>query len=137
MPGLGGYHHRIIDYSSMEAVIEQNKEGYYLALRRTQGTLKNENPEWTPWIIFFLRALQQQKNRLQVKIDREKLLLGQLPELSLKILELAKSRGRITISEVLTLTGANRNTVKKHLESIVEAKHLQKFGSGRGVWYSI
>ena len=126
-----------VPYSSMEAVIERSKDAYYLALRRTQGTLKKEAPDWMPWIVFFLKALQQQKNRLQIKIDREKLLLGQLPELSVSILELAKSRGRITISEVVTLTGANRNTIKKHLESLVEAKQLQQQGAGRGAWYSL
>ncbi len=126
-----------VPYSSMEAVIEQSKDAYYLALRRTQGTLKNDMPDWMPWDLFFLKAMQQQKNRLQIKIEREKLLLGQLPELSLQILELAKSRGRIKIGEIVTLTIANRNTVKKHLESLVEAKHLQQYGAGRGAWYSL
>lgn len=126
-----------VPYSSMEAVIERSKDAYYLALRRTQGTLKNDAPDWMPWVVFFLKALQQQKNRLQIKIDREKLLLGQLPELSLQILELTKSRGRIKISEIVTLTNANRNTVKKHLEGLVEAKHLQQHGAGRGAWYSM
>lgn len=125
-----------VPYSSMEAVIEQSKDSYYLALRRTQGTLKNDTPDWMPWVLFFLKAMQQQKNRLQIKIEREKLLLGQLPELSLQILELVKSRGRIKISEIVTLTTANRNTIKKHLESLVEAKHLQQHGAGRGAWYS-
>lgn len=125
-----------VSYSSLEAVIEQNKDGYYLALRRTQGTLKKNVQDWMPWIIFFLRALQQQKNRLFIKIERERLLLGQLPELSLQILELVKDRGRITISEIVMLTNANRNTIKKHLGSLVVAKHLQQHGSGRGVWYS-
>lgn len=126
-----------VPYSSMEAVIEQSKDAYYLALRRTQGTLKNNAPDWMPWLLFFLKAMQQQKNRLHIKIEREKLLLGLLPELSLQILELAKSHGQIKISEIVTLTAANRNTVKKHLENLVEAKHLQKHGAGRGAWYSL
>jgi Fic family protein len=126
-----------VPYSSMEAVIEQSKEAYYLALRRTQGTVKNDVPDWMPWMVFFLQTLQQQKNRLQIKIDREKLLLGQLPQLSLQILELLKSRGRVTISEVVTLTGANRNTVKKHLENLVSAQHIDPKGAGRGAWYSL
>jgi predicted HTH transcriptional regulator len=64
-------------------------------------------------------------------------LLGQLPELSLKIVELAKSRGRITISNVVLLTEANRNTIKKHLEALVDDKHLLKHGIGKGTWYSL
>ncbi|MEP7237374.1 MAG: Fic family protein, partial [Ferruginibacter sp.] len=124
-------------YSSLEAVIEQNKEGYYLALRQTQGTIRSENPNWQPWVLFFLRALQQQKQRLEVKLEKEKLLLGQLPALALQILELAKSRGRITVKDIVTLTAANRNTVKKQLASLVENKQLQQSGQGKGTWYSL
>lgn len=125
-----------VPYSSLESVVENSKEGYYLALRQTQGTLKNENPNWQPWVIFFLKALKQQKHKLEVKVEREKLLLGQLPELSSKILEFAKSRGRVTISDVVVLTNANRNTIKKHLENLVEAKQLVKHGVGKGTWYA-
>ena len=63
-------------YSSLESVTEQNKDGYYLALRRTQGTLRTTNPNWQPWLVFFLRALQQQKARLHIKMEREKLLMA-------------------------------------------------------------
>lgn len=126
-----------VPYSSLESVVENSKEGYYLALRQTQGTLKAENPDWQPWIVFFLKALKQQKQRLEVKVEREKLLLGKLPELSLKILELTKSRGRITISDAVALTGANRNTIKKHLETLAENKQLTKHGIGKGTWYAL
>lgn len=64
--------YQYVPYSSLEAVIEQNKEAYYLALRQTQGTLKNENPDWQPWLLFFLRALQKQKRRLEAKVEQEK-----------------------------------------------------------------
>ncbi|MBL7697945.1 MAG: Fic family protein [Chitinophagaceae bacterium] len=124
-------------YSSLESVIENNKEGYYLSLRQTQGTLKAENPNWQPWILFFLKALTEQKKKLAVKVEREKLLLGQLPELSLNILDLVKSRGRTTISDIVTLTKANRNTVKKHLEALVSTRQLTQHGTGKGTWYSI
>ncbi len=129
--------YQYVPYSSLEAVIEQNKEGYYLALRQTQGTLKDENPDWQPWVLFFLRALQRQKKRLEVKVEQENLLLMQLPELSLQILQLVKSRGKVTISDIVSITGANRNTVKKHLEALVNTKRLQKNGVGKGTWYTL
>ncbi len=125
-----------VPYSSLESVVENSKEAYYLALRQTQGTLQAENPNWQPWIVFFLKALKQQKQRLEVKVEREKLLLGQLPQLSLNILELAKSRGRITISDVVVLTNANRNTIKKHLENLAGSNQLVKHGAGKGSWYA-
>ena len=126
-----------VPYSSLEAVIENSKEGYYLGLRQTQGTLRTDTPNWQPWMLFFLKALKQQKQRLEVKLEREKLLLGQLPELSLKILELVKSRGRISISDVVVLTEANRNTIKKHLETLVDDKYLLRHGVGKATWYSL
>src|SRR5262249_586426 len=50
-----------VPYSSLESVIEHNKEGYYLALRQTQKTIHAAAPDWEPWLTFFLRALQHQK----------------------------------------------------------------------------
>lgn len=125
-----------VPYSSLEAVVEQSKENYYLALRQTQATIKSDNPDWQPWMLFFLKALQQQKNRLQIKLDREKLLLAQLPPLSVQILQLVKERGRITTREVVTFTQANRNTVKKHFETLVANNFLMLNGTGKGTWYT-
>ncbi len=126
-----------VPYSSLEAVVEQSKENYYLALRQTQVTIKTEKPNWQPWMVFFLKALQQQKNRLQIKLEREKLLQAQLPPLSVQILELVKSRGRITTKEVVTITQANRNTIKKHIETLVANNYLLLNGRGKGTWYTM
>jgi Fic family protein len=124
-----------VPYSSLESVIEQTKEGYYMALRGTQGTIRTDNPDWQPWIMYFLRALQKQKARLETKIAREKILVDKLPELSVQILELAKAHGRLTIGQIVKITGANRNTVKKHLQALVAAGHLSQHGTGKGTWY--
>ena len=124
-----------VPYSSLESVIENSKEGYYLALRQTQRTIRSEKPNWQPWVVYLLRALQQQKRRLEKKIERERIILGTLPELSLQILDLVKERGRITIADVVALTGANRNTVKKHLAALVDTNHLSQNGVGKGTWY--
>ena len=43
-----------VPYSSLESVIEQNKQAYYVALRQTQGTIRTEEPNWQSWITFFL-----------------------------------------------------------------------------------
>jgi len=124
-----------VPYSSMESVIEQTKEAYYLALRKTQGTIRSEAPQWHPWIVYFLRALQQQKTNLAKKIERERIVMATLPELSVKILELVKEHGRVTVSQIVSITGANRNTVKKHLQTLVSSNHLAQHGSGKGTWY--
>ena len=126
-----------VPYSSLERVIEQNKEAYYLALRQTQGTIRGDNPDWQPWLVFFLRALAEQVRHLNTKIEREKLILAALPELSLQIVEFAREHGRITMGDAIKLTGGSRNTLKQHFRALVEQGHLKLQGSGRGVWYEL
>ncbi len=126
-----------VPYSSLESVIEQSKEGYYLALRRTQGTLRSKTPDWQPWLTYFLRALQRQMRRLREKVERERLLLAELPELAVRILDHAREHGRITIADAVTLTSASRNTLKVHFKSLREQGLLVLHGQGRGAWYSL
>jgi len=128
-----GYNY--VPYSSLESVVEQSKEGYYIALRKTQGTIRSNAPDWQPWLIYFLRALQQQKHRLEIKIERERIVIETLPELSIQILELVKEHGQLTNGQIVKLTSANRNTVKKHLKTLVLADHLSQHGTGKGTWY--
>ncbi len=126
-----------VPYSSLESVIEQSKESYYLSLRRTQGTIRTDAPDWNPWLEFFLRALQSQKQRLEKKMERERVMLAALPELSVLILELARGHGRITVAEAVRVSGASRNTIKDHLKALVEQGHLVLHGAGRGAWYGL
>ena len=126
-----------VPYSSLESVIEFTKEAYYRALRQTQGTIRADAPNWQPWLAFFLRSLAEQVRRLEKKVEREKLVLASLPELSLQIVEFAREHGRVTIGDVIRLTGASRNTLKAHFRKLVERGHLGQQGSGRGVWYEL
>ena len=129
--------YRYVPYSSLEAVIEQEKQGYYLSLRQTQGTLNLAETNWQPWIIFFLKSLKRQKDNLDIKISREHILLTQINEISQNIMELLRSRGRITIGELEKLTSINRSTLSKNLENLVKNKQIQQNGRGKGTWYSL
>lgn len=124
-------------FSSLESVIEQNKEGYYLALRQTQATLNSDAPDWQPWLTFFLRALHTQMQRLAAKMERESLLQHALPDLSRRIVEHAREHGRVTIKEMTLLTGASRNTLKEHFQRLLKNGMLERNGQGRGVWYRV
>ena len=126
-----------VPYSSLESVIELNKEAYYLALRQTQGLIRTDTPNWQPWLVFFLRSLADQVRRLEKKVEREKIVMTSLPEISLHIVEFVREHGRITIGNAIKLTGISRNTLKVHFRNLVQRGHLTQHGSGRGVWYEL
>lgn len=126
-----------VPYSSLESVIEQNKEAYYLALRQTQGTIRGGTPDWQAWLVFFLRSLAEQVRRLHKKLEREKLVLAPLPRLSLQIVEFAREHGRVTMGDAIRLTGASRNTLKQHFRALIGQGQLNQHGRARGVWYEL
>ena len=126
-----------VPYASLENIIEKTKDNYYRALRRTQATLRTDTADWQPWLDYFLGALRSQKQVLEKKIKREKILLDALPPLSLEILDIARTQGRVTVADATNITGTSRNTVKGHLKSLVESSHLTRHGAGRGTWYTL
>jgi predicted HTH transcriptional regulator len=87
-------------------------------------------------VTFFLHALQHQMKRLAKKVEREKIVLATMPEL-LRIIEHAREHGRVTISDIVKLTGTSRNTLKQHFRQLVAQGHLVFHGSGRGAWYAL
>ncbi len=126
-----------VPYSSLERVIEENKDLYYKALRRTQATLKTGSPDWEPWLGFFLRCLNRQKNNLERKIEMEGLLdHADLPSLALDIMALLKANTRASRTDIINATGANENTVKKYLRRLVQEGRIQQHGKGRATWYT-
>ena len=127
-----------VPYASLESIVEENKDLYYKALRRTQTTLNNDDPDWEPWLGFFLRCLKKQKSNLAIKIEQEKTASdSSLPLLSVQILKLLGERERLTIAQIVEITGANQNTLKVRLRELVNEGRIQRHGKARATWYSI
>lgn len=129
-----------VPYTSLERVIEENKDLYYKALRRTQTTLKDEAPDWEPWIGFFLRCLKKQKDSLAGRLDRERTARdseADLPALSLQVLKALREKERLTIAQLAAVTGANRNTLKLRLRELVADGRVRRHGKARATWYSL
>jgi Fic family protein len=127
-----------VPYASLERVIEENKDLYYKALRRTQTTLKATTPDWEPWIGFFLRCLKKQKDSLAVRLERaahddE----DELSALSLQVIDALRTQERLTIVQLVSITGANRNTLKVRLRELVAAGRVRQHGKARATWYSL
>lgn len=81
-----------VPYASLESIVEEHKDLYYKALRRTQTTLKSDAPDWEPWVGFFLRCLKKQKDNLAIKVEQEKTASDiALPLLAVQVLKLRAS----------------------------------------------
>lgn len=129
-----------VPYASLERVIEENKDLYDKALRRTQTMLKSETPDWEPWVGFFLRCLKKQKDSLTTRLDRERIAQdseADLPELSLQVLKALRAKERLTIAQLASITGANRNTLKVRLRELVADGRVRQRGKARATWYSL
>ena len=125
-----------VPYCSLESIIEENKEQYYFTLRSAQKTIGTDYSTMEDWLLFFCTCLKKQKDILFQRMEKEKLISHtELPDLSREILSVAKTRNRITISDIVSYTQANRNTIKKHLRSLVRDKFLIQHGRGKGSWY--
>ena len=73
--------------------------------------------------------------RLERKMEQEHIVMAALPELSLQILDYARKHGRVTVRDMVILTGASRNTLKEHFRKLVTSGQLTMQGKGRGTWY--
>lgn len=125
-----------IPYSSLESIIEKNKDAYYLALQRTQKTIRSKKIDWFPWLQFFLTCLKRQKDHLKIKTDAA----GEythLPYESMLIMQYVDRNKRITLAEAENIiTSITKPTIKKRLYQLVADRFLVKHGKARGTWYS-
>ena len=122
-------------YSSLESIVEKNKDGYYLALQRTQKTLQSKT-DWLPWLNFFFRSLKRQKDHLQTKTNNvEK--YSHLPQESVIIMQYLEKHNRITIAEASNIiTTISKPSVKNRLSELVKLGLVARNGKARGTWYS-
>lgn len=121
-------------YISHEKFIEDNKNDYYIALRRSQKTFGTKNESITAWLDFFLTMLLGQS---EIAIE---LLSSEHVEklLSLKQLDVWNYLlGTIeaTPSEIAEKTRVARPTVNQALTKLLKLKKIEKISSGRGTRY--
>jgi Fic family protein len=130
-----GYNHCL--YSSLEKIIENNKNLYYQSLFSWQKIPDNHNIKFDGWILFFLECLRQQKESLEKKFKNEKLLQNKLDNLHLQVMEILGSNNLLSISQIQALSGANRNTLKVKLRDLVKLQKISSSGKGKGMVYNI
>jgi Fic family protein len=124
-----------VPYSSLERIVEENKDAYYRALGTSQKLIRTDKENLDDWIRFFLSTLKHQKDILLRKVERERL-MEKLPPVAERLLVLVEERGRLKISDAVTLLDINRNTAKVYLRKLVKQGYLVQHSTGKATWYA-
>ena len=139
-------------YISHEKLVEEKKQEYYVALRKTQITLrfpfdrtqgkhsgqafKSEKADIMPWLTFFLNIIFDQSKQavdLLTADNVEKTLSGK----QLAVLEYLQAVKEATPGEITKKTKVARPTVNQVLDKLLNLKKIERIGMGRSTRYRI
>lgn len=121
-------------YVSHEKLIEDNKENYYIALRRSQKSFGTEREDITAWLDFFLTILLNQSEIALVLMESEQVEKLLSPK-QLAVWEYLQGVAEAPPSEIAEKTGVARPTVNQALTRLLKMERIEKIGSGRGTRY--
>ncbi len=121
-------------YVSHEKLIEDNKAEYYLALRKSQKTLKTEKSDITPWLDFFFTVLLTQARQAIELLSKENIEKLLSPK-QLAVWEYLNQVIEATPGEISKKTKVARPTVSQALNTLLRLKKVERIGQGRTTRY--
>jgi Fic family protein len=123
-----------MSYVSHEKLIEDNKAEYYVALRRSQKTLKTDNPNITPWLEFFFSVLLTQARQAIELLSKENIEKLLSPK-QLLVWEYLNKVQESAPGKIATATKIARPTVSQALDTLLRLKKVERIGQGRTTRY--
>ena len=124
-----------MQYISHEKLIEDNKPDYYLALRKSQKTFKDEkNGNILPWLSFSLSIILEQSKQaidLLSKENIEKLLSPK----QLLVWQYLQTVDEVTPGDIANNVKIARPTVNQALDKLLKLKKIERIGLGRTTRY--
>jgi len=123
-------------YVSHEKLVEEKKQEYYVALRKTQITFKAEKSDFIPWLTFFLNIILDQSKQaveLLTADNVEKTLSSK----QLAVLGYLQKAKEATPGDIAKNTKVARPTVNQALEKLLNLKKVERIGMGRSTRYRI
>ncbi|MEW6536886.1 MAG: Fic family protein [Candidatus Auribacterota bacterium] len=121
-------------YVSHEKLIEEHKIDYYLALRKTQNTLRSESSDFVPWFDFFLSMISQQA-QTAVDLLSEENIEKLLSPKQLSVWQYFQKVDEATPKEIAQTTGVARPTINQILDRLMTLKKIERIGLGRTTRY--
>ena len=129
---LHGYD--FVPYVSHEKLIEDNKPDYYLALRKSQKTIRGRNPDITPWFEFFLSIVHKQATAAVELLSAENIDKILSPK-QMAVWQYLQTVIEVTPGEISKNAGVARPTVNQVLDKLLRLKKIERIGQGRTTRY--
>lgn len=125
-----------IPYVSLEEIIEDRKEEYYLSLRGAQKYHKTKREDITTWILFMLDTLLSQAEMASHLIERNEP-EQTLSEKQIAILRLFDGGKTLATKEIFELLDKEipLPTIKQSLSRLLKVKLIKRIGLGRATRY--
>ena len=124
-----------IPYVSLEEIIENRKDAYYLSLRAAQRHHKTEYEDTSAWINFLLETLLAQAEAARHLIERNEpeQILSEKQITVLRLFDDGKTLSPKDVSSILQ--SAPLPTIKQALARLVKLHLLKRIGLGRATRY--
>ncbi|MDE2222710.1 MAG: Fic family protein [Candidatus Omnitrophica bacterium] len=123
-----------VPYVSHEKLIEDNKPDYYMALRKSQKTMKTKKADILPWLDFFLTMMLQQSQMaidLLSKENIEKILSAK----QTAVWEFLQTVPEASPREISEKTKVVLPTVAQALNKLIQLRKVERIGLGRSTRY--
>ena len=121
-------------YISHEKLVEDNKAEYYIALRRSQKTIKKKSENITPWLNFFFDILLEQSKRAVELLSKENIEKLLSPK-QLAVWNYIVTVPEATPAEISKHANVARPTINQALDKLLRLKKIERIGLGRTTRY--
>lgn len=121
-------------YVSHEKFIEDNKPDYYMALRKSQKTLKTAHENIFSWLDFFLTIFLEQ-SQMAIQLLSQENVEKILSIKQLAVWQYIQSVEEATPKEITEKTKIPRPTVNQVLDKLIRLKKIERLGQGRSTRY--
>ncbi|MCP4266641.1 MAG: Fic family protein [Candidatus Brocadiaceae bacterium] len=123
-----------VPYVSHEKLIEDHKPDYYMALRKSQKTMRGKKPDIIPWLEFFLSVIHTQAQAAIELLSAENIDKTLSPK-QMAVWEYLQKVKEVTPGEITQHTQVARPTVNQVLNKLLRLKKIERIGLGRTTRY--
>lgn len=123
-----------IPYVSHEKLVEDNKPEYYLSLRKSQKTLRTEEPNISIWTNFFLDILNTQ-SQMATQLLTQTNIESILSPKQLLVWTYLEKVVQTTPKQISIETGVPRPTINQVLNKLLGLKLIERIGQGSTTRY--